>query len=1363
MPLLSRLIYPVIITYLLSSGNFHTWRRTPPPIPPLVTLHKWFISSWNLGVYPVPKRSRYRRHLSVQDTNTLPLPADTLIMDTSQDNILKCAYTGPEIIDASHVHLAQCDPEHPRSDRDNLQLQAHLYSLTTPGSQDTIHFGADTESICIDTGASACISKIRSSFINLHPVSNIKIKGIGTGLPIGGIGTLRWSLRDDNNNDIDLFIKDALYVPDAPMGLLCPQQIAQQTGHPGDGFNALATHGILSFEGFTKSIMYDSKSRLPIMNTIDGISAYTAMPTPTTDTLSKPQRLLLKWHQRLSHMHFGIIQDLARQGRLPKALATCDAPLCKSCQYGKAHRRPVAPPGKARPIDSDNLQPGDCVSVDQLESSEPGYVDIYSGKPTTARYHAASLYTDHASRFMFIKCHYSTGGAEAIEGKRRFEQLAGTYGVKIKTYHGDNGIMAKREYLQHVAENQQTISFAGVNNHSQNGIAERSIRTICDRARTMLLHAMEHWPEVVGLDLWPFALKLAVDIHNATPGQSGLSPEEIFSKQKSRPDRLMDFHTFGCPVYVLDPRLQQGNKIPKWQPRSRQACYLGHSPRHAQTVPVVLNIKTGLCSPQYHVVFDDHFTTVTKTTQESPPPQWQDLFTNNRVNLFDGEPHIPASIQLALEWREAESPATPPHSDRPKRVSWADTLNVLPDTQVSEGVSTTLEGANPEPQNDAPGHPSITPEGGTNTAQRHATVTSPTRPEGASLTPTPPPEPATPVSTARPGWNIGHHHNTRFKARLQANLSCTLDAPVIPPTEIQHQSQIKDQFHAMVSHLENIHRHEDGTLNFTYPCAFVADNENDTLNYGDMLRAEDRPNFAEAMQTEMSGLRDMLQVVRRSDVPAHIKPLPAVWAFKRKRRPDWTILKRKARINVHGGHQKHGVNYWETYAPVVNWSTVRLTFILSLLKGFHAKQVDFIQAFTQAPLDCPIYMEIPAGFHVVDGQLQFAGENFKQTDKTYVLKLLKNMYGLKQAGNNWYRHLTDDLLQIGFRQSKVDKCLFIRHDCLILIYVDDCLIFSPNKSTIDAIIQHLSTVFKITSEDDVGAYLGIDISRTSNGHLLLRQPGLIDKAIALCGLETESNEHQTPADKILHSVHDDDSPRQYNWSYRQLIGVLNYIAATSRSDISFAVHQCARFSTNPKRSHELAVKRIIRYLKGTRDKGYILQPNGTDTIDCYVDADFAGAWNLNSSPDPSSVKSRSGYVITYAGCPILWSSKLQSEIALSTTEAEYIALSTALRDLIPMRTILQELSPTCNISITAAQTHSTIFEDNKGCVDLIAAPTMRPRSRHIAIKYHHFREHVRNGQIHIKWISTNEQLADIFTKPLPLSKFTILRSKLLGW
>jgi hypothetical protein len=255
---------------------------------------------------------------------------------------------------------------------------------------------------------------------------------------------------------------------------------------------------------------------------------------------------------------------------------------------------------------------------------------------------------------MYLKCHYSTGGAEAVEGKQKFEQFANTQGVKIKAYRADNGIMAKKEYMHSIEINQQTITLSGVNNHSQNGIAELNIRTVSDRARTMLLHAIEKWPEAITLELWPFVLKMAVDKHNATPGKSGLSPEEIFTKQKARQDRLMDFHPFGCPVFDLDPKLQQGHKLPKWQPRAPQAIYLGHSPRHAQTVPIVLNPRTGLCSPQYHVVFDDNFSITTASTKNKLPDNWSELFNHSRVDCFEGEDDTTIRPSLAQEWHDTE-------------------------------------------------------------------------------------------------------------------------------------------------------------------------------------------------------------------------------------------------------------------------------------------------------------------------------------------------------------------------------------------------------------------------------------------------------------------------------------------------------------------------------------------------------------------------------------------------------------------------------------------------------------------------------------------------------------------------------------
>jgi len=143
--------------------------------------------------------------------------------------------------------------------------------------------------------------------------------------------------------------------------------------------------------------------------------------------------------------------------------------------------------------------------------------------------------------------------------------------------------------------------------------------------------------------------------------------------------------------------------------------------------------------------------------------------------------------------------------------------------------------------------------------------------------------------------------------------------------------------------------------------------------------------------------------------------------------------------------------------------------------------------------------------------------------------------------------------------------------------------------------------------------------------------------------------------------------REHSWNFHSVIGMLTYVSTSTHPDIAFAVHQCAHFCTKPKRCHELAVGHIVHYLKGTKHCGYILRPSSEHrNLDCYVDADFAGLWSPSSFHDPISIKSRTGYVISFASCPVLWSSKLQTEIALSTTEAEYIAMSQASRDLIPM-------------------------------------------------------------------------------------------------
>ena len=230
--------------------------------------------------------------------------------------------------------------------------------------------------------------------------------------------------------------------------------------------------------------------------------------------------------------------------------------------------------------------------------------------------------------------------------------------------------------------------------------------------------------------------------------------------------------------------------------------------------------------------------------------------------------------------------------------------------------------------------------------------------------------------------------------------------------------------------------------------------------------------------------------------------------------------------------------------------------------------------------------------------------------------------------------------------------------------------------------------------------------------------------------------------------------------------MLNYLTSYTQPELAYSVHQLTRFCSDPKRSHKQAAKRVLRYLhflRRSKTIGIVFTPDHSRSIDTFVDASFAGEWNAEWSDEPNSVVSRTGYVVHYANCPVIWSSKLQTEIALSTTEAEYIALSQSLRDVIPLIGLLRELQQSIPFHPSTPVIHCKIHEDNQGYIDLVEAPRMRPRTKHIALKYHHFRKHVKDGTISVTYLESTRQVADIFTKPLGDTQFPFLRGLLMGW
>jgi Reverse transcriptase (RNA-dependent DNA polymerase) len=403
-------------------------------------------------------------------------------------------------------------------------------------------------------------------------------------------------------------------------------------------------------------------------------------------------------------------------------------------------------------------------------------------------------------------------------------------------------------------------------------------------------------------------------------------------------------------------------------------------------------------------------------------------------------------------------------------------------------------------------------------------------------------------------------------------------------------------------------------------------------------------------------------------------------------------------------------------------------------------------AFLHAPIKEDVYVQMPRNY-VKPGM---------------IIKLKWCLYGLKQSPRNFFLHVKAQLEAVGFTSNdNVHLCLFVSDKVICLIYVDDTLFFSPKKEYIDQVIQKLKVdrQMDLEIESNVSGFLGVHVERDrTTGSITLTQRGLTERIVKLLNVGSFPSV-RTPASpkKTLPSHELDGNPLQGLYSYPSVISMLLYLANHTRPNISFAVAQCARYNHSPKLQHEQALEHISQYLKGTMDKGLVLKPDSSHPldIDCYIDADFAGLYGYKQPYDPSSVKSRSGYVLCVSNCLCIWSSKLQHLIATSTTEAEYNALSDAMCEVVPLQTLLEFLAKTLGYDREViSNIKVTIHKDNAACLKLANLPPgqFTPRTKFYAVKVNWFRSLLSDKRRIVK-IETRFQRADILTKLLSTDIF----------
>lgn len=1054
---------------------------------------------------------------------------------------------------------------------------------------------------------------------------------------------------------------------------------------------------------------------------------------------------LLRFHHRMGHISFHKLQWMAKQKIIPERFAKCKIPSCSACLFGKATRRqwrtktrknytPKAAPSR----------PGQVISVDQLDSAVPGFISQMTGRLTLERYKYATVFVDQYSRYSYVYPQKSSSADETLMAKKAFELRMKEFGVKVEGYHCDNGVFRANKWQEACRNEKQNLSFSAVNAHYTNGIAERRIRSLQDLARTMMIHAAHRWPEAITANLWPYAVAFANTSLNEAPSLQDAerrSSLQIISNSQVN-FNMNHWRTWGCPTYQLETNLQTSGIHGKWKERSKVGIYLGRSPLHARNVALVLSLETGLVSPQFHVQFDSAFNTV-----EQEPRRWKSLWQKKAG--FGDQGKVNRSTK-----RKQGSDKT---SSKRSRIS-------PPARTSTSGGSRAPEGAPPGEDSAVNLQGVASPTGSSGSYQRQADEQSrqPNQPansaQGSSSNADSEQLPSQ-NGRAQSQQNAGPpaHQDRGAESNPVQRVEELLLAELAVATSNGVEGEIFVLESLFPDHAQSMEEENHPLM------AFKASADPDTMYLHEARRQPDWKDFEAALQKEWRDQRDNgnYVLVLRSDLPKDTPILPSVWQMKRKRSMlTGEIRKYKARLNIDGSKMKYGRDYDQTYSPVASWNSIRTLLTLVAVNGWYTKQIDYVLAFPQAPVDRPLYMSIPKGFDL----------GCKDDPRKYALLLKRNVYGQPQSGRVWNKHLVKILTskKVGFVQSKIDECVFYRGKVMYVLYTDDSILAGPSKSEIDEVIELIRKAkLDITVEGDLTDFLGVHIERKQDNTISLTQPQLIDQILKDIHLydQRDLKTKDTPAaSSRLLSRHSKSPDFDKSFNYRSIIGKLGYLEKGSRSDIAYIVHQLARFSTCPKKEHGDAVRWLGRYLKGTRDMGTIYRPDKTRGLEVHVDADFAGNWDKEEANDPDTARSRHGFIISYAGCPILWKSQLQGEITLSSTESEYVGLSYALREAIPIMELLKEMkSFGFKIKGTEAKVHCKVFEDNSGALEMANEHKFRPRTKHINVKLHHFRSYVNSGEISVHKIDTLEQNADYLTKPLAADLLKKLRKKVMGW
>lgn len=516
--------------------------------------------------------------------------------------------------------------------------------------------------------------------------------------------------------------------------------------------------------------------------------------------------------------------------------------------------------------------------------------------------------------------------------------------------------------------------------------------------------------------------------------------------------------------------------------------------------------------------------------------------------------------------------------------------------------------------------------------------------------------------------------------------------------------------------------------------AYLGEELSDEPTYQQALKRPDSAQWRRAMEFELGQLRRM-GTWELVPVPDGKNIVGNKWVLRIKRDSQGDLVKYKARLVAQGFTQEPGTDFTETFAPVMRLESLRLILAIGNALDLEIDQMDVVGAYLHGKLDEEIYMRQPAGFDDGSGQ---------------VCKLKRALYGLRQAGREWNKVLDSFLLHLRFRRCATDMCVYIRTDdgypTFLAVHVDDLTMLAKTRQLMDRLKDELKSRFEMTDLGSVRQIVGIEVIRDrSQRKMMLRQSAYIKKVLDRFRM-MECNPVSTPLDLHTQLVAASKDVEAARVPYREAVGSLMYAAVGTRPDLAFPVQALSQYCECPTDEHWGAIKRTMRYLRGTLDWGIVFEPsNDSIILSGYTDAD----WGANRDDR----KSISGQVFYLCGGPIVWASRKQKSVAISTMEAEYMAAADAVSQALWCRTLLAELG-------FSQDAPTTLHMDNQSAIAFSKNTGSHGRAKHVDIRYHFVRDRISSNEISVVHCAGTENPADVFTKVLSRFKFEDARALL---